>query len=281
MKVRSQQIAGLLKSAKRFVLGFAVCATSSFALAQAPITLEFAIEPSYSPDQMKEVYRPFLSYLEKSTGYKFKLVTFRNYNAYWQEMREKRGWDLTFDEAHFTDYRIERMNFEPLVRTLESGTYVLASNSDVGAGNTNAMLAERITTMPAPSLGYALLLEYYPNPMQQPEIRTSSASWLDAVDAVFAEESRATMVPASVAGAYPNLFEIVRSREFAGPAVSASSKVTPEVKAKITEALLKMHEDQDAFAALNELRISQFVKATPLEYKGSGKVLKNFYGYGL
>jgi hypothetical protein len=256
-------------------------AAANCAFAQAPVTLEFAIEPSYGPEQMKEVYQPFLSYLEKSTGYKFKLVTFRNYNSYWQEMREKKGWDLTFDEAHFTDYRIERMKFEPLVRTLEAGTYVLASGNDVGAGNTNALLAERITTMAAPSLGYALLLEYFPNPMQQPDIRTNAASWLDAVDAVFAEESRATMVPASVAAAYPNLYEIVRSREFAGPAISASSNVAPEVKAKITEALLKMHEDQDAFAALNELRISQFVKASALEYQGSGKVLKNFYGYGL
>ena len=263
------------------LLALTVFAASGAARAQAPLTLEFAIEPSYSQEQMQEVYRPFLSYLEKSTGYKFKLVTFRNYNSYWQEMREKQGWDLTFDEAHFTDYRIERMKFEPLVRTIEPGTYVLASGNEVGAGNTTALLAERITTMAAPSLGYALLLEYFPNPMQQPDIRTNAASWLDAVDAVFAEESRATMVPASVAAAYPNLYEVVRSREFAGPAISASSKVAPEVKAKITEALLKMHEDQDAFAALNELRISQFVKATALEYQGSGKVLKNFYGYGL
>jgi len=281
MKWCAQKVNRIYSSLSRPLLALTMFAASSAVCAQAPLTLEFAIEPSYSPEQMQEVYRPFLSYLEKSTGYKFKLVTFRNYNSYWQEMREKRGWDLTFDEAHFTDYRIERMEFEPLVRTLEPGTYVLASGDDIGAGNTNELLAERITTMAAPSLGYALLLEYFPNPMQQPDIRTNSASWLDAVDAVFAEESRATMVPASVAAMYPNLYEVVRSREFAGPAISASSKVAPEVKAKITEALLKMHEDQDAFAALNELRISQFVKASASEYQGSGKVLKNFYGYGL
>ena len=281
MKGCLNQVSRFSSTLKQSVFALTVFAATSASFAQAPLTLEFAIEPSYSQEQMQEVYRPFLSYLEKSTGYKFKLITFRNYNSYWQEMREKRGWDLTFDEAHFTDYRIERMEFEPLVRTLEPGTYVLASSNDLGAGNTTALLAERITTMAAPSLGYALLLEYFPNPMQQPDIRTNAASWLDAVDAVFAEESRATMVPANVAAAYPNLYEIVRSREFSGPAISASSKVAPEVKAKITEALLKMHEDQDAFSALNELRISQFVKATALEYQGSGKVLKNFYGYGL
>ena len=126
-----------LKQVNRFrsaltqsTLALTVFVASSATYAQAPITLEFAIEPSYSQEQMQEVYRPFLSYLEKSTGYKFKLITFRNYNSYWQEMRAKRGWDLTFDEAHFTDYRIERMEFEPLVRTLEPGTYVLASGDD-------------------------------------------------------------------------------------------------------------------------------------------------------
>jgi ABC-type phosphate/phosphonate transport system substrate-binding protein len=260
----------------------AACAmvlASNAVQAQAKV-LNFAVQPTYSPEQIAEVYKPFLAYLQKTTGYQIKLVTFRNFTSYWQEMRERRGWDLTFDEAHFTDYRIQRMGFEPLVRAAESGAYVLASSEDLGAGNTDSLLAEKIATLPAPSLGYALLLEYYPNPMQQPDVRTNSASFLDAIDAVFAEESRGAMVPASVAMDYPNLFEVIRTREYAGIAVSASSTLPADVKAKIAEALLKMHEDQDAFAALDELGISQFVKAVPADFRGAERVLNNFYGYG-
>jgi ABC-type phosphate/phosphonate transport system substrate-binding protein len=255
-------------------------AASKAPAAAAGTALVFAVEPNYSEEQAAEVFKPFLEYLSRSTGLKFELKTFRNYSSYWQEMRANKGWDLVFDEAHFTDYRIQRMQFQPLVRTAESGSYVLATADDVGAGNTDGLLAEKLMTMPAPSLGYALLLEYYPNPMQQPDVRTNSASWQDAVDAVFAEEARGAMIPSSVAGAYPNLVEVVRTREFAGPAISASSRVPAAAKTKITEALLKMHEDQAAFEALTEIRVSQFLSAKPADYLGSEKMLKDFYGYG-
>jgi hypothetical protein len=268
---------------KQLIWGVVAASISAVSMAQgaAPASIKFAIEPNYSQEQAAEVYGPFLNYLSTATKLKFELVTFKDYNTYWREMREQKGWDLTFDEAHFTDYRIQRMKFEPLVRTAEGGAYVLATSDDVGAGNTDALLAEKLMTMSAPSLGYALLLEYYPNPMQQPDVRTNSASWNDTVDAIFAEEARGAMIPSSLMALYPNLVEVVRTREYAGPAISASPKLSADVKAKITEALLKMHENEDAFAALSELRMTQFVKATPADYSGAEKILRNFYGYGL
>jgi ABC-type phosphate/phosphonate transport system substrate-binding protein len=130
-------------------------------------------------------------------------------------------------------------------------------------------------------LGYALLLEYYPNPMQQPDIRTTVSAATDAIDAVFADEGKAAMVPATVAALYSNMFEVVKTREFSGAAFSASPTLDAATKTKIRDALLKMHEDQDAFAALSELGISQFTAAQASDYTGASDILKSFYGYGL
>jgi ABC-type phosphate/phosphonate transport system substrate-binding protein len=249
------------------------------ALAQAR-TIKLAVAPDYSQEQAAEVYKPFVAYLKKATGYNIELVTARNYSIYWSDMRSKKGWDLVFDEAHFTDYRVQFYKFEPLVRSAESSSYSLLTQDDIGVGNTKALLAENILTLSAPSLGYALLLQYFPNPMQQPDIRTTVASWNDAVDAVFADEGRAAMVPSSMTALYANMFEVVKTREYPGAAISASPALDAATKAKIKEALLKMHENDDAFQALTELRISQFVPASAAEYKGSGDILKGFYGYG-
>ena len=259
---------------------FAVAVLLSASGAAQQRTLKLAVAPDYSQEQAVEVYRPFVDYLQKEAGVKIELVTARNYASYWQDMRTLKGWDLVFDEAHFTDYRIKYYHFEPLVHSLESTSYSLLTQDDIGVGNTKVLLAENILTLSAPSLGYALLLNYFPNPMQQPDIRTTVASWNDAVDGVFADEARAAMVPSSMYALYPNMFEVAKTREFAGAAISASPNVDAATKDKIRSALLKMHENEDAFQALSELRISQFVAATPAEYEGNSDILKSFYGFG-
>jgi ABC-type phosphate/phosphonate transport system substrate-binding protein len=256
-----------------------VCFASQAVAQQKELVL--AVSPDYDAAQSALVYQPLVTYLAKATGYKIKLATSRNYSSYWQTMRTNKGaWDLVFDEAHFTDYRAKFYKYEPLVRSAESTSYSLLTEADIGVNNTKSLIAENITTLSAPSLGYALLLDYFPNPMQQPEIRTNVPSWTDAIASVFDGESKAAMVPSSITALYSNMFEVSKTREFAGAAISASPTVSLEVKTKIKEALLKMHENQAGFEGLSELRISQFVPATAAEYSGNSDILKSFYGYG-
>jgi hypothetical protein len=261
------------------VLAVACLALAGHATAQQKI-LNLAVEPTYNATQAAEVYKPFVDYLQKSTGFKINLVTTRNFPAYWSDMRAKRGWDLVLDESHFTSYRIKFFKFEPLVKAKENSSFSLVSSVEFGAGKTDALLGEYVETMPAPSLAYATLLDFYKNPMQQPELRTTAASWNDCMDSVFADEAQAAMVPSSVAATYPNVFEVVKTKEFPGIAVSAAPNLDAATKTKVRDALLKMHEDQDAYQALSELRISQFVSANAAEYANYDVVLKNFFGYG-
>jgi hypothetical protein len=265
------------------LVAFTFVAITQFSAAAAPAsvrTLNLAVEPSYSAAQATEVYKPFVEYLQRSTGYKINLVVARNFPTYWSEMRAKKGWDLMLDEAHFTSYRIKFFKFEPLVKAAENSSYSLLSAEEVVPGKTEEFLGDNVETLAAPSLAYAMLLEYFPNPMQQPEIRTTAASWNDAIDSVFADEARAAMVPTSVGGLYPNMFTVVKTRDFPGIAMSASPNLDAATKAKIKDALLKMHQDQNAFQALTELRISQFVPTTAAEYNNFDAILKGFFGYG-
>jgi len=239
----------------------------------------FAVEPTYTPERAREVYEPLIAYLTKATGHSFQLVTSRNYAIYWNDIRNRKDLHFVFDEAHFTDFRIQRFGYEPIVKSSLPTSYSLLTQDDVQEGNVQAFVARSLVTMPAPNLGFALLLEYFPNPMQQPDLRSLATSWRDTVEIVFAGEANATMVPSWLRDQYPNLIPVITTREFPGPAVSASAEVPSDVKAKVKEVLLVLHEDPALYEVINELGVQQFVEANAAEYKGSEQILKNFYGY--
>lgn len=239
----------------------------------------FAVEPTYTPERAREVYEPLINYLNRTTGHRFKLVTSRNYAVYWNDIRKRRDLHFVFDEAHFTDFRIQRFNYQPLVRSSVDSSYSLLTQDMVEEGNVQAFVARSLVTMPAPNLGFALLLEFFPNPMQQPDLRSLATSWRDTVEIVFAGEADAAMVPTWLRDQYPNLESVVTTREFPGPAVSAAPDVPEDVRKAVRDALLSLHEDQELYEVLNELGTPQFIEASSREYRGSEQMLKNFYGY--
>lgn len=265
-------------SLQAIAIGLALAAMSATDKATAA-DFNFAVEPTYSPERAREVYEPLINYLNTATGHTFNLVVARNYAFYWNDIRNRKDLDFVFDEAHFTDFRIQRFGYEPLVKSAVPSSYSLLTQDDVGEGNVQAFVARSLVTMPAPNLGFALLLEYFPNPMQQPDLRSLASSWNDTVESVFAGEADAALVPTWLRDQYPNLIPIITTREFPGAAISASAAVPTEVKAAVREALLKLHEDPALFEVLNELGIPQFVETSVADYKGSEQMLKNFYGY--
>jgi ABC-type phosphate/phosphonate transport system substrate-binding protein len=237
------------------------------------------IEPAYPPDRVQEIYAPLMSYLDKATGQTFRVAAVRNYHFYWRDVQSGAKTDFAFDEAHLADYRIQHQHFEPLVRTAEPTSYTLVSNIDIGNKGVNGLVGHSIVTMAAPSLGYALLVEFYPNPVLQPDIISTATSWRDAVDRVFAGEADAAMIPTWLKDQYPNLTPVKTSRRFAGQCLSAAPDVPDEVKSKVRDALLKLDADPEASKLLFELGVTKFVPATAKEYENAEQMLKSFASF--
>lgn len=257
------------------------CALSLSAVGCLPARADytFVVEPVYGPQKAAEVYKPLVDYIAKASGEKIRLVTPKNYHFYWRDLRANEKFDFSLDEAHLADYRIARFQFVPLVRTAERQSYTLVTNADLQDKGIEALVGRKIVCMGAPSLGYALLLGFYPNPIQQPDIESSAASWRDAVEAVFAGEAEAAMVPTWLKDQYPNLTPVKTSVEFAGAAILAAPTVPEAVRNKVAEALLKLDQDPAMSNLLLELGISKFVGASAADYKGAEVMLKDFYGY--
>ena len=241
----------------------------------------FTPEPTYAPDVAKDVYKPLLDYLSKATGDTFVLVAPSNYSSYWRDILKPDIADFSYDEAHFADYRIPHSNFVPLVRKAEPTTYTLLANVEFEGKEPNALLGSSIATMPAPSLGYALLAQFFPDPVQQPRILSTATSWRDTVQIVFGGEADAAIIPSWIASAdgYPNLVTIKTSREFPGTAILASPSVPEEVRNKVRDALLNVEGAPELVEVLLELGITRFVPASPKDFAGDQQMLSGFYGY--
>jgi len=255
---------------------FALTAASTHG---AAAEYRFTPEPIYAPDAAREIYKPLMDYLSRETGEKFVLVTPANYGAYWRNILQPGSTDFSYDEAHFADYRITRSGFVPLVRTAEPTSYTLLANLDYEGKKPDSLQGKAIATMPAPSLGYALLAQFYPNPVEQPNFRSAARSWRDGVQMVFAGEADAAIVPTWLKDTYPNLAAIQTSRSYAGPAVLAAPEVPAEVRDKVREALLKLGDAPELTELLLELGISRFVAVQASEYAGNRTILEGFYGY--
>ena len=237
----------------------------------------FTVEPVYAPDAAAEIYKPLLDYLARETGEKFVLVAPANYGSYWRNILQTPT-DFSYDEAHFADYRITRSQFVPLVRTAESTSYTLVVNADF-EGTKSSLHGRAIVTMPAPSLGYALLAQFYPNPVEQPQFMSSARSWRDGVQILFGGEAEAAIVPTWLKETYPSVKALQTSRTYSGPAVLAAPGIPVDVRNKVAEALLRLGDAPELAELLLELGISKFVPASAKDYSGDRTILGGFYGY--
>ena len=243
-------------------------------------TLNLVVQPAYTSDRAQEVYAPLVEYLNRATTHEVNLVTTRNFHHYWSQMRKAdNGWDLVFDDAHFTDYRIQKYGYRPLVRTAEPVTFSVLAGPQIMDLELDSLVGRRVVTMPAPSLGFAVVTQWFDNPLAQPILVSSASSWRDTVEIVFADEGDAAIVPAWLGERYPNLPAIATSSEMPGAAISASPNVSQETAQEIKDALLKLHEDDGLYEVLAELNITQFDSATAQEYAGQSDILKDFFGY--
>ena len=241
----------------------------------------FTPEPAYTPAAAAEIYGPLLEYLSKATGEKFVLAPAANYASYWREILKPDQTDFSFDEAHFADYRINHLGFIPLVRRSQPTTYTLIANLDFEGKKPNALLSSRIASMPAPSLGYAVLMQIFSDPVQQPNISSNSVSWRDCLDMFNSGDAQAMIFPTWMLEALsnPSMVTLYTSRDFSGPAILASPNVPEDVRNKVRDALLDVEGAPELGELLLELGITTFVTADPKDYADERKLLSGFYGY--
>lgn len=239
----------------------------------SPEVFQLQGHPAFTPEQARLVYQPLVDYLNDVTPYRFELLIAEDFHRYWLDIRRGGSPDLTLEEAHMTAYRMDRNDYTPLVKAEEPLTYSLLSATDNPDPSLRDLVGQRVSSMPAPSLGYLVLSRWYDNPMQQPIIQSNASSWRDAIEIVFSMEAEAAMAPHTLVERYVNLQPVETSQEFPGITISAAPSMPEDIQQEIREALLVLHDDEDHYEALHELDIDRFVEASAAEYEGLDEFL--------
>lgn len=238
------------------------------------------VEPTYPADQLREVYGPLIAYLNRTTGHQFSLRVAPNFNQHWRDLRAGTKVDFVFEEGHFFDYRSKRSGVVGVARTIEDSAYSIAvADPEIADEGRDGVVGRTVASLGAPNLGYLLVFESFRNPLAQPELRSLSSKWSDGPDLVFSGDAEATLLPAYLAGENPALTEVWRSADLPGRVFSASPELPQDVRQKVADALLALHEDPEAFSVTNELRTAQFVAVDPAAYDGMERLLVNSFGY--
>jgi len=223
--------------------------------------------PVYPPEQVRLIYQPLIDYLNRATGYKFELVVSRNFHRYWLDARRGDAPELVFEDAHMVAWRMQNFDYHPLVTARGARTYSLLTSGALADDSLSGFVGRRISSLPAPSLGYLLLANWFDNPLQQPQILSTATSWLDAVEMVFSAEADAAIAPDTLASKYPNLYPVATSPELPGVTLAASAEVPDDIRAEIIDALTRLEDNTESQSVLFELDIDGFDASNPADFE--------------
>jgi ABC-type phosphate/phosphonate transport system substrate-binding protein len=227
----------------------------------------------------KEIYEPIADFLSKTTG---KKVIFRysdNWLSYSKGMTQG-SYDLVFDGPHFNGWRQDKLGHVPLIKIKDDLIFVLITKAEnQRITEAKNLVGRSICAHAPPNLGTLTLYSQFDNPARQPVI-TQTEGWDNAYKGLIDGKCEATVVPlknlAKFDAGEKKLTKIIyKSPAMPNQALSAGRRITPDVQAKIKQALLS-EEGKKATEKLREAyAIKEFVSASREEYAGLGKLLKD------
>ncbi len=239
----------------------------------------FGAPPGDGFEEEVAKYEPIAEHLSRVTGKRF---VYR-YSADWLSYSKNMAggvYDVVFDGPAFTGWRIDRMSHTPLVKLPDDVVFVVITRADGGIGQLKHLAGHRVCTVAPPDVGALALLSQFNNPARQPMI-VEAKSWQEAhkglmdgkcTASIMSQRNLETIESETVKVVY-------RYRPLPNYAFSAGPRIAPEMKGKIRDALLSV----SGKTATAKLRASHgagdFVPATPAEYAGLGRLLKDSLYY--
>jgi ABC-type phosphate/phosphonate transport system substrate-binding protein len=260
---------------------FVVLTLSMFGTARAELILSSA--PRDSKEKEEAIFQPITALLSKATGEK---VTFRygdNFLVYQSEMR-KGSYDIVLDGPAFVSWRMTKLQHVPFVKFPGNLVFVAIAKSDNKKADTLKDLAGRtICAFPPPNLATMTVLYEFDNPARQPLV-IETQSFQDSYKGVMSGKCMGGIMQAKL---FKDMDKdskgkvLFTSKPLPNQAFSAGPRVTPENRAKMTQALLS----PEGAAATQNLReafkIQALEPATMEEYQGLAKLLRDVWGFGL
>ncbi|HKQ30584.1 MAG TPA: PhnD/SsuA/transferrin family substrate-binding protein [Burkholderiales bacterium] len=266
----------------RFAL--AVCLTGLAAdggAAEQAKPLTLVIQPPQGEAVAPGGYQALAAYLEQAVGVRINVVTPPNFLAHWETIRRDQGVDLVWDDAHFTDYRVQRLRFHVLAKAPGVTGYSLVAAAGARLRDPLSLAGKKVASFGPPSIGTTRLNAMFPNPARRPSIIDISTV-PQALDLLHRKKVEAAMLPTAAVSEHVDrgrLVVLITMEPTPRAALSASPRVDTRTREKIRAALLRARDSDDGKRVLEELRFSHFEFAGASTYANQGRLLRDVWGY--
>jgi len=237
-----------------------------------------SIQPILPKKEIIKAYQPLADYLSDKIGHTIKIRAHSNFLTYWSAMRSNKGFDLVLDAAHFTDYRIQKKQYEVLAKLPDSVSFSMVTHEDDLIFDSAELVLKKVATMISPATGALRLNQLFPDPMHQPRIIYARDS-RDAAQQVIERKAFAAIIPSALVSSFESLNTVMETEAMPHMGFSAAPSVSKEIKAEIRQALLNADKTDEGRAMLSKLNFTSFVDASAEIYHGYSELLKNVIGY--
>jgi len=251
--------------------------------ALAAKTLIFGTPPTQSYALTKKNYQPLADYLGEQIGRKIVVEPTKSFHEYTRKMKENH-YDIILDGPHFIKYRIEKMNHNVLVKQpgVLKFAIVVKSNSDFETYKD--LRNKRICSPATPHLGTLTILDLYPNPIGQPDLKPVQ-SFKDTIACVKNNKASAAIVRDKYW--FKNVKDkkglrviyITKNNMPARGLTVNNATVSTSVQKAIVTALTNKKAKKLIKNALSTIGGKKFVKAKESEYTNLNELLSMVWGF--
>ena len=263
----------MFRANKYFLIVFCLLSNPLHAL-----DLQLSIQPVLPKEQILQAYQPLAEYLSELSGHNISVKAHHNFLAYWADMRRNRGFDLVLDAAHFTDYRIQKKNYEVLAKLPDTVSFSIVTHEDDTIFEMEELVLKRVATMVSPSVGGIRLMNWFTDPLRQPRIVYAKNS-NDAAQMVLDKKAFAAIIPTALVGGFEGLYTVDTAEPLPHMGFSAGPQVPANVKAAIKQALVTAKDTPRGQEMLTKINFAEFVVTSADEYRGHERLLRNVLGY--
>lgn len=246
---------------------------------RAPFTL--VVQPTHGVAMAPQGYQALADYLMLATGTHISVVTPPNFLAHWETIRRDNGIDLVLDDAHFTDYRIQRRGYHVLVKVPGVISYSLVASPGKRIKDPLSLTGKKVASFGPPGIGATRLNAMFPNPTRRPSIIEISTTQ-QGLDLLQRKKVEAAMLPTSAVTDLVNTGRVIVLTTMEPTphlALSASPRVTKQTRERIRAALLRAGESSNGRRMLENIGLSHFEPASASVYANHARLLRDVWGY--
>ncbi len=161
----------------------------------AAAALVFSSAPRNHLGDNDKALQSLVSYLEEVLGEQVVFDRPANWSDYTRKMRNGQ-YDIVFDEPHFSAWRINHIEHEPVARVPGTLGYKLIVNRGaVELNNIRDLVGVQICAPQTPELSTMTVYSMFTNPVYMPQIKEIKGDFKDVYDTLRKGECSAAVIP--------------------------------------------------------------------------------------